>query len=471
MSATHDRHLRLESRAAGYNPVTMFKLQTMVVVLTCSVSVWAQAPQVSTEVLSVYPDSYTLYLDLHEHPELSSHETQTAAKLAAKLRSFGYEVTENVGGTGIVAVMKNGTGPVVMLRTELDALPVEEKTGLVYASKVRSTDPTGKDVPVMHACGHDLHMASLIGTAQVMAQTRNSWHGTLVIIGQPAEETISGAKAMVEDGVMTRFPKPDVAVALHVGNELPAGKVGVTPEFMSSNADSLRITIFGKGGHGSAPHTTIDPIVLGAKIVLTLQTIASREVKPREAAVVTVGYFQAGTKNNIIPDQAQLGLTVRTVKPEVRKQVLAAIDRIVKGEAEAAGVARMPEISHYESTDAVFNDPALAKRLTAVLEAALGKRNVEELPLNMGSEDFSYFVEQGVPGFYFAVGGAEPEKYAQAKTAGQNMPSNHSSLFAPDVQPALVTGITAEVAVLRNLLNTTPEELKKLANEKTATGE
>jgi hippurate hydrolase len=449
----------------------MFKLQTIVVVLTFSVSVWAQAPQVSQEVQSVYPDSYGLYVDLHEHPELSSHETQTAAKLAAKLRSFGYEVTENVGGTGIVAVMKNGTGPVVMLRTELDALPVEEKTGLAYASKVHSTDPTGKDVPVMHACGHDLHMASLMGTAQVMAQTKNSWHGTLVIIGQPAEETISGAKAMVEDGVMTRFPKPDVAVALHVGNELPAGKVGVTPEFMSSNADSLRITIFGKGGHGSAPHTTIDPIVLGAKIVLALQTIASREVKPREAAVVTVGYFQAGTKNNIIPDQAQLGLTVRTVKPEVRKQVLGAIDRIVKGEAESAGVARMPEISHYESTDAVFNDPALAKRLTAVLEAALGKSNVEELPLNMGSEDFSYFVEQGVPGFYFALGGAEPEKYAQAKAAGQNLPSNHSSLFAPDVQPALVTGITAEVVVLRNLLNTTAEELKKLASEKTLTGE
>ena len=449
----------------------MFKLQTIAVVLTFSVSVWAQAPQVSREVQSVYPDSYALYLDLHEHPELSSHETQTAAKLAAKLRSFGYEVTENVGGTGIVAVMKNGTGPVVMLRTELDALPVEEKTGLAYASKVHSTDSTGKDVPVMHACGHDLHMASLIGTAQIMAQTKDSWHGTLAIIGQPAEETISGAKAMVEDGVMTRFPKPDVAVALHVGNELPAGKVGVTPEFMSSNADSLRITIFGKGGHGSAPHTTIDPIVLGAKIVLALQTIASREVKPREAAVVTVGYFQAGTKNNIIPDQAQLGLTVRTVKPEVRNQVLAAIDRIVKGEAEAAGVARMPEISHYESTDAVFNDPVLAKRLTAVLEAALGKSNVEELPLNMGSEDFSYFVEQGVPGFYFALGGAEPERYAQAKAAGQNLPSNHSSLFAPDVQPALETGITAEVAVLRNLLNTTPEELKKLTSEKTATGE
>jgi amidohydrolase len=449
----------------------MLRLQTIVVALGLSVPVLAQAPQASKEVQSVYPDSYALYLDLHQHPELSSHETQTAAKLAAKLRAFGYEVTENVGGTGIVGVMKNGAGPTIMLRTELDALPVEEKTGLAYASKVHSADAAGKDVPVMHACGHDLHMASLIGTAQIMAQGRNSWHGTLVIIGQPAEETISGAKAMIEDGAMTRFPKPNVAVALHVGNELPAGKVGVTPGFMSSNADSLRITIFGKGGHGSAPHTTIDPIVLGAKIVLALQTIASREVKPREAAVVTVGYFQAGTKNNIIPDQAQLGLTVRTVKPEVRRQVLAAIDRIVKGEAEAAGVTRIPEIAHYESTDAVFNDPALAKQLTAVLESALGKSNVEELPLNMGSEDFSYFLEQGVPGFYFSLGGAEPGKYAQAKATAQNLPSNHSSLFAPDVQPALVTAITAEVVLLRNLLNTTPAELKKLTGEMTATGE
>ena len=446
----------------------MFKLRTVVVALVLSVPMWAQAPQTSKEVQSVYADSYALYLDLHEHPELSSHETQTAAKLAEKLRSFDYEVTENVGGTGIVAVMKNGAGPTVMLRTELDALPVEEKTGLAYASKVLAKDDSGKDVPVMHACGHDLHMASLIGTAQIMAQTKNTWHGTLVIIGQPAEETITGAKAMIDDGVMTRFPKPDVAVALHVGNNLPVGMVGVTPGFMSSNADSIRITIFGKGGHGSAPHTTIDPIVLGAKIVLALQTITSREVKPGEAAVVTVGYFQAGTKNNIIPDQAQLGLTVRTIKPEVRKQVLAAIDRIVKGEAESAGVARMPEITHYESTDAVFNDPALAKRLTAALESAVGKGNVEQIPLNMASEDFSYFVEQGVPGFYFSLGGANPEKYVQAKAAGQNLPSNHSSLFAPDAQPALVTGITAEVAVLRNLLNTSPAELKKLTGESAA---
>jgi len=271
---------------------------------------------------------------------------------------------------------------------------------------------------------------------------------------------------MVDDGLMTRFPKPDVIVALHVGNVLPAGKVGVTPGYRSSNADSIRITIFGKGGHGAAPHTTIDPIVLGARIVLVLQTIASREVKPGEAAVVTVGYFQAGVKNNIIPDQAQLGITVRTVKPDVRKQVLAAIDRIVKGEAEAAGVVRLPEVVHYEATDAVYNDPALAQRLTVVLEAAVGKNNVEQLPLAMTSEDFSVFVEQGVPGFYFSLGGANPEKYVEAKASGNNLPSNHSSLFAPDAPPAIAIGITAEVAVLRNLFSSSAADLQKLTAQK-----
>ena len=407
-----------------------------------------------------------MYLDLHEHPELSSHEVQTAAKLAAKLRGFGYEVTEKVGGTGIVAVMKNGAGPTIMLRTELDALPVEEKTGLSYASKVHAADDSGHEVPVMHACGHDLHMASLIGTAQILAETKSTWHGTLVLVGQPAEETISGAKRMVEDGLMTRFPKPDVAVALHTGNILPAGKVGVTPGVLSANADSLRITIYGKGGHGSAPNTTIDPIVLGAKIVLALQTIVSREVKPGEIAVVTVGYFQAGLKNNIIPDEAKMGLTVRTFDPKVRAQVLAAISRIVKGEAEAAGVVRLPLVEHIEATDAVYNAPALDDRLEAVLQQALGKNNVEVLKPITGSEDFSVFVQQGIPGFYFMLGAAEPEKYAQAKASGENLPSNHSPLYAPDAKPALETGITAEVAVLRNLFGSTSAELQKLTAEK-----
>ena len=414
------------------------------------------------EIQDVYADAHALYVDLHEHPELSGHETQTATKLAGHLRNAGYEVTEHVGGTGIVAVLKNGSGPTVMLRTELDALPVEEKTGLPYASKVRAKDDAGHDVSVMHACGHDLHMASLLGTAEIMARSKNMWHGTLLLIGQPAEETISGAKAMIDDGFLTRFPKPDVGVALHVGNALPAGSVGIAAGIYDANGDSLRITIYGKGGHGSAPHTAIDPIVIAARTILALQTITSREVKPGDMAVVTVGYIRAGNKNNIIPDQAELGLTVRTYKPEVRKHVLAAISRITKAESEAAGAPREPLIEHYESTDSVYNDPALAERLKSVLQSALGKDNViAEEPIT-ASEDYSVFVQHGIPSLYSSLGGANPQKLAEAKAGGKTLPSNHSSLFAPDVDPALHTGIAAEVAVLRNLLNASPEELHKL---------
>jgi amidohydrolase len=436
-------------------------LKLLVLFSSLVIPAGAQTAAMSKEVDSVYPDAHAFYLDLHQNPELSSHETQTAAKLAAHLRDLGYDVTEHVGGTGVVAILKNGAGPGVMLRTELDALPVEEKTGLPYASKVHTKNDAGQDVPVMHACGHDLHMASLLGTAEIMAHTKGGWHGTLMLIGQPAEETISGAKAMLSDGFLTRFPKPDVAVALHVFNLLPAGKVGVVPGVMSTNADSLRITIYGKGGHGSAPHTAIDPIVIAARTILALQTIASREVKPGEMAVVTVGYIHAGTKNNIIPDQAELGLTVRTFKAEVRKQVLAAITRITKAEAQAGGAPREPLIEELENTNSVFNDPALAQRLRGTLASALGKDNVVLEDANTGSEDFSYFVEQGIPGFYFGLGGADPEKFAQAKAAGTMLPSNHSPLFAPDVDPALHTGITAEVAVLRNLLQGSAEDLRK----------
>jgi hippurate hydrolase len=329
---------------------------------------------------------------------------------------------------------------------------------------VHSKDDAGRDVPVMHACGHDLHMAAIVGMAAIMAHSKDTWHGTLMLIGQPAEETIGGAKAMLGDGLFTRFPKPDVVLALHVGNTLPAGMVGITPGVYNTNADSLRITIYGKGGHGSAPHTAIDPIVIAARTILALQTITSREVKPGEMAVVTVGYVHAGTKNNIIPDQAELGLTVRTNKPEVRKQVLAAISRITKGEAEAAGAPREPMIDHFEGTDLVYNDPALAQRLRGVLESALGKDNVVIQEPITPSEDFSYFTEQGIPGFYFSLGGADPEKFAQAKASGTTLPSNHSPLFAPDVEPALRTGIAAEVAVLRNLLNGSAEELREGAH-------
>jgi hippurate hydrolase len=317
----------------------------------------------------------------------------------------------------------------------------------------------------MHACGHDIHMASLLGTAEIMARSKNSWHGTLMLIGQPAEETISGAKKMIADGFLTRFPKPDVGVALHVGNSLPAGKVGVVPGTYDTNADSLRITIYGKGGHGSAPHTAIDPIVVASRTILALQTIASREVKPGEFVVVTVGYIRAGNKNNIIPDEAEMGLTVRTYKPEIRQQVLAAITRITNAEAAAAGAPREPSIDHYEETESVYNNPALAERLNGILETALGKDRVVRDEPHTASEDYSVFVKQGIPSFYFNLGGANPQKFDEAKAAGKTLPSNHSSLFAPEVDLTLHTAIAAEVAILRNLLNASPDDLHKLTAE------
>jgi hippurate hydrolase len=422
---------------------------------------FAQTKSPAQEADAVYPEVYKLYVDLHEHPELSGHEVQTATKLAAGLRDLGYEVTEHVGGTGIVGVLRNGSGPTIMLRTELDALPVEEKTGLPYASKVHTKDDSGRDVPVMHACGHDVHMAAFIGAATVMAHSKETWHGTLVLVGQPSEEAASGAKIMLDDGFLTRFPKPDAGVALHVGNELPAGKVGGGPGYRFSSADSIRVTIYGKGGHGAAPNATIDPIVIAARAILSLQTIVSREVKPGEAAVVTVGYIHAGTKNNIIPDQAEMGLTVRSFKPEIRKQLLAAITRITNAEAEAAGAPKPPKIELYESADALYNEPALARRLMPVLESALGKDRVVEANPVMASEDYSYFIEAGIPSFYFELGGADPAKFEEAKASGVPLPSNHSPLFAPDAEPALRTAIASEVAVLRNLLQGSAEDLRR----------
>ena len=406
----------------------------------------------SNEVNDAYPQAYKLYVDLHQHPELSGSETQTATKLAAALRTQGYTVTEHIGGTGVVAILKNGEGPTIMLRTELDALPVEEKTGLAFASKVRTKDSNGRDVSVGHMCGHDVHMSALVAAAGIMAHSKDSWHGTLMLVGQPAEETISGATAMIRDGLFTKFPRPDAAVALHVGNELAAGKVGIVSGIYNTNADSIRITIYGKGGHGSAPHTAVDPIVTAARTIMALQTIPSREVKPGELAVVTVGYITAGTKNNIIPDQAEMGLTVRTYKQDVRKQVLAAITRITNAEAQAANAPRPPSIDRYEMTDAVYNDQALIERLRPALENAIGKDNlVADEPIT-ASEDFSAFLAEKIPGLYLSLGGADPDKLAQAKAAGTHLPSNHSSLFAPDVDPALHTAIATEVAMLRALL-------------------
>jgi hippurate hydrolase len=348
-----------------------------------------------------------------------------------------------------------------MLRTELDALPVEEKTGLPYASKVRTKDDSGRDVGVMHACGHDVHMAALFGTASIMARNKDSWHGTLMLIGQPAEETITGADKMIKDGLFTRFPKPDIGIAMHDTNGLPVGKVGITPGYAKANADSVRITVYGKGGHGAQPQTTVDPVLIAARIAVTVQSIVSREIKPGDAAVITIGYIQAGTKNNIIPDDAQMGFTVRSYKPDVRQHLLAGIERVAKAEAMAAGAEKMPLVEKYESTSAVYNDPVLTQHLAATLESVMGKGTVVTEDPIMTSEDYSYFVEQGVPSFYFTLGVADPQKLAEAKAAGKQLPSNHSPLFAPVAEPSLKTGMTAEVAILRDLLKGTPADVKK----------
>ena len=435
-------------------------------ILLAAMSAAAQNQQLTQQVQSVFPEAQALYLDLHQHPELSSHETRTAAEMAQKLRSLGYEVTEHVGGTGIVALLKNGAGPTVMLRTELDALPVTEETGLPYASNLKAKDPNGREVGVMHACGHDVHMATLYGTAAIMAQTKDEWHGTLMLLGQPAEETITGAKAMVADGLFTRFPKPDIGVALHDENGIAVGQVGVTPGYSKAAADSLRITVYGKGGHGARPESTIDPVLMAANIAVRLQSIVSREIHPGDAAVITVGYIQAGTKNNIIPDQAQMGLTVRSYTPEVRQHLLAAIERVAKAETEASGAEKMPLIEHYESTGAVYNDPVLTKHMAGVLESVVGKGNVvNEEPL-MTSEDWAVYVEHGVPGFYFTLGVADPQKLAAAHARHAELPSNHSPLFAPVYGPALHTVIAAEVAVLRDLLKGNAEDVKKITEIK-----
>ncbi|HYZ90171.1 MAG TPA: amidohydrolase [Myxococcales bacterium] len=417
------------------------------VVLTAS-SVHAQARAArSIEGLdAIYPQLDALYLDIHKNPELSGNEEKTAAKLADQLKRLGYAVTTKVGGNGVVGVLKNGAGPTVLLRTELDALPVEEKTGLPYASKATAVDRAGKTVPVMHACGHDVHMASWTGAAALLAQTKDRWRGTLVMVAQPAEETVQGARAMLADGFLSRFPKPDFAVAVHDNADMPAGKVGYVSGYALANVDSVDVTIFGRGGHGAKPESTVDPIVIAARTVLALQTLVSREKDPLEPAVLTVGSIHGGNKYNIIPDDVHLQLTVRSYTPEVRKQLLDGIARIAKAEAAAANAPRPPDVRTSEGSNATYNDPALTKRLATMLARELGADNVVERKPEMVAEDFGEFGRAAkIPSVTLAVGAVEPGKYAAAKAAGAALPSLHSALFAPDREPTIRTATTTLV--------------------------
>lgn len=403
------------------------------------------------------------YRDLHASPELSHHEEHTSAFLAGELRKAGYEVTERVGkyadgsrAWGIVALLRNGAGPAVLVRTDMDALPVEERTGLPYASHVRTKTDAGQDTGVMHACGHDLHMTSFLGTARLLAKLKDRWHGTLMLIGQPSEETIDGAAAMLRDGLYDRFGTPDYAFALHDKPDIEAGKVALVSGAAMASATAVDVTIRGMGGHGAWPETTKDPIVMAAEFVLALQTIVSRQIAPQDPAVVTVGSIHGGTKHNIIPDEVRLQLSIRAFREEVREKILSAIDRTARGIALTAGVPadRSPVVRITEGVSATYNDPALAARLKGAFTAALGDGNVLEGHAVMGSEDFGLFGLENhrIPTFLMWLGAVDPGKIAESRRTGQALPSLHSSLFAPAPEPSIRAGVVATAAAVLELM-------------------
>ncbi len=414
----------------------------------------AHLKAVNTAIENELPDLVKLYLHLHANPELSFQEEKTSARIAEELKKLGFTVTPKIGKLGLVGVFKNGDGPTVLVRTDMDALPIIEQTGLPYASKVKTKNREGAEVGVMHACGHDIHMSSFIGTARTLIALKDRWAGTLVFVAQPAEEIGAGARAMIADGLFKKFPKPDYCLALHAEPRLPVGTIAFTEGLALANVDTVDLVIKGKGGHGAAPHTTVDPIVLAAKVILDLQTIVSREVNPTDPAVVTVGSIHGGTKHNIIPNEVKLQLTVRTTKDTVRDQVLKSIDRIAKG---AAIAARAPEpvmtINLDEFTPATYNDPKLTRRIVPVLRDVLGDKNVRERPPILGGEDFGRYSESGAPIFMYFLGTITPEKYELSQKPGApQLPGMHSDGYAPVPETSLQFGIrTMSMAALELL--------------------
>jgi amidohydrolase len=451
-------HIRARQRALA--ALAFFGLAAL-----CAGRASAQNAELAASADKELPSLVAFYTDLHLHPELSHFEVRTAAKLAQELRVLGFEVTENVGrypwgagAHGIVAIMKNGPGPTVLVRSDLDALPVEEKTGLPYASKARMKNDAGQEVPVMHACGHDVHVASLVGTARLLAARKDRWHGTLMLVGQPSEETIDGALAMLNDRLYERFPKPDYLLALHDYSNQPTGKVGVTSGFAFAMSTQMDIVVRGIGAHGSQPNKGKDPVVLAAAIVMRLQTIVSREMSPFDPAVVTVGTIHGGLKRNIIPDEVKLELNLRSYTEPVRQHLIDAIRRIAKGEAIAAGVPeeRMPIVTVLENeyAPALYNEPALVERAMAAMAKALGAQNVEKLPSVMGSEDFGQLGLNGqLPTLMFRVGAVDPARFAAAQASGTALPTEHSPLFAPVPGATIRTGVIAMTSVVLDLLH------------------
>lgn len=426
----------------------------------------AQPPSIQQSVESELPSCLSIYKDIHAHPELSTQEQRTSAIVAKELRAAGCEVVDNFGKYdkpnlkcyGVVGIMKNGNGPTVLVRTDMDALPVEEQTNAPYASKVTATNNDGKEVPVMHACGHDIHMSSFIGTARTLQKLKDQWSGTVIFVGQPAEEMVGGARAMLNAGLYNRFGKPNYALGFHDDAEIEAGKIGVTEGYACANVDSVNVTVKGMGGHGAYPHKTKDPVVLAAQMINAWQTIASRQNNPLDPIVVTVGSIHGGTKHNIIPDEVKMQITVRTYKPEVREHVLKAIAEIANGCAMAAGFPadRMPEVTvlKEEAVMSMYNNPELTKRIATALKTAIGKDNVVPKEPTMGGEDFSEFslADHSIPAFMFSVGAVDPAKVADSKKNGTPLPSLHSSKFLPVAEPTIRTAIIGMSSAVLELL-------------------
>ena len=412
------------------------------------------------------PSLLGIYKDIHSHPELSAHEERTAALVAKELRAAGCQVTEHLGkyeksdlkGYGVVGVMKNGDGPTVLVRTDMDALPVEEQTGLPYASKVVAKNDEGKDIHVMHACGHDAHVSLFIGVVRALAKLKDQWHGTILFVAQPAEETGNGARALLRDGLYETFGKPDFALGFHDKADMQTGHIGVTEGYTYANVDSVDVTVRGVGGHGAYPHKTKDPIVLAAEMINAWQTIASRENNPLDPIVVTVGSIHGGTKHNIIPDEVKMQLTVRTYKADVRERVLAAIDQIAKGIATAGGVpperAPIVSVAKDQFTPATYNNPELTKRLVIVWKKSLGNDNVEIVDPTMGGEDFSEYSlpDHSIPAVDFHIGAVDPAKIAEFKQAGKELPTLHSIKFAPVPEPTIRLGIIGMTSAVLDLM-------------------
>lgn len=448
----------MKGRARTYHSLAI--ICTLICCMIAPRITYSQADDIRGEISNRYDYLEQLYRHFHEHPELSLKEDETSDRLATELRELGFDVTENVGGHGVVALLRNGSGPTVMVRTDLDALPIKEETGVPFRSTATGVDRHGDTVPVMHACGHDMHMSVLVGTAAVMQELRDEWQGTLMLIGQPAEELLSGAEAMIEDGLFERFPRPDFALALHVNSAMASGTVGYAPGYAYANVDEGKITVKGRGGHGAYPDLTVDPVVIASKLILDLQTVVSREISALNPAVITVGSIHGGTSGNIIPNEVVLEITMRSFSSATRDRMMESIERRLEGAGRSAGLERenWPTLELGKHLPSMYNDPELAERMSGVFAEVLGAENVSEHPPVLYGEDFAQYgrVENAPKILMYSLGSQKPADVRAAAEGQIDLPSTHNSRYLPDTEPTLRTGVLTMSSALMNLFSSHP---------------